>query len=601
MIIPRNARLAQRFSFSLWLVRWRRTSVVLLAASLFVWLYPARARAGICDPSGPETSSAAAPAAPKQYHYVFVVDTSRSMIGEGDGKGRVIFPRVKEEIRRFLERVPAGSKVTFQPFDRGPGPRVSFMLPGDDNQLQAYLDTLQAKGRDTYLYASLLEVLRSLPQDPETATIVFLFTDGKDNDPGPLTMDDVTRAYKVRRGPYDWVYYFLLGLDVPEDVARATLGEEGWQVLSVPPNQVPQLLRVQATPNQLHLGNLLQEPVARRDLQLAVEPERAVDLKLRVVAPQLAAHGAALVVEPAKLSGGGAQSLNFRLLNPQQLPHGEYEAFVCVEAAEKSTALQPYPVPLKLAYHPPGEYRLAPLQDVAFLTLEKGGTATVAYRVEANPWANAPVSVSLPEQLPQGLELQLNGGTGPVSLMPGDQLQVSLTNQGLRATDALHLALPVTLPPGTTGAASLGLPGIVAPLSWWDWFWSWWWLWLLLLLALLWLLLRWWQARQPWATCIFTDLPDCKDFPGALRGKGRVDLGKVVGHPLLNGIKVAWKGHGLPKVDSVPPGTELWTDDLPLEKSRSIEWDSEVVVKRFDQTVGKFSLRRASSGRKARG
>lgn len=108
--------------------------------SLIVWalwgilplLSPIRAQTCSTSEAGPGVAPAPLP---DRYHYVFVLDTSGSMMGLGDGKGRVIFPRVKMELKRFAEQLPPDSRVTIQPFDAGPGPSRTFVLPAEKDAL----------------------------------------------------------------------------------------------------------------------------------------------------------------------------------------------------------------------------------------------------------------------------------------------------------------------------------------------------------------------------------------------------------------------------------------------------------------------------------
>lgn len=62
-----------------------------------------------------------------RYRFVFLVDTSGSMMGLGDGKA-IIFPKVQAELVRFLRTLPA-SEVVFVPFHQGPQGSVASACP----------------------------------------------------------------------------------------------------------------------------------------------------------------------------------------------------------------------------------------------------------------------------------------------------------------------------------------------------------------------------------------------------------------------------------------------------------------------------------------
>ena len=572
----------------------RAVGVWVLALGLSCAAIPVRSsHAGICDPDFAAAKATAPAAPPKQYHYVFVVDTSASMMGEGDGKGRVIFPRVKDEIRRFVDRVPPGSRVTFQPFDHGPRPATSFVVPEERTKLDTYLEQLQARGRNTYLYASLLELFRRLPQDPSLATVVFLFTDGNDNDPGPLTMEDVTRTYKIRRGPYDWFYYFFLGLDIPPEVEQAVKDEPGWFLMQVPPNQVPRLISMSVAPAALDLGNLFDNPQVQRELDLQFDSDAPPPVRARVVAPELEAHGSSLQVEPKTLLGGGKKTLQLSLLNPQQLPPGEYQAVLCLESTESTAALRPVPVQTRFRYQPGGSYRILALHNVQSLTLRQGETAQLHFRVEGDQWATRPVEILPPATIPEGLSVKLNGGTGPVQALPGSQVRVEVTNESLFSSKPASFALGVGLPPGASGPSSIELPPVAPVVPWWRRLLDWWWLWLLLLLLLLLLLRRWWLARRPWAVCQFvTAPPECKGFNVQLRGAPPVDLGGALGIRELEGLTVKPNRAGRPVVLTKPPDLQLDANSWTVQEGEFLEWGQTFNVSRKGNNLGTLTLSR---------
>ena len=579
----------------------RAVGVRVFALGFLCAAIPVRSsHAGICDPdSAAVGATAPAAAPPKQYHYVFVVDTSASMMGHGDGKGRVIFPRVKDEIRRFVDRVPSGSRVTFQPFDQGPGPAATFVVPDERPKLDAYLAALEARGRNTYLYASLLELFRRLPHDPSVATVVFLFTDGNDNDPGPLTMEDVTRTYNIRRGPYDWFYYFFLGLDIPPEVEQAVKDKPGWFLMAVPPNQVPRLISMNVVPTALDLGNLFDNPQVQRELGLQFDSDAPPPVRARVVAPELEAHGSSLQVEPKTLLGGGKKTLQLSLLNPQQLPPGEYQAVLCLESTESTAALRPVPVPTRFRYQPGGSYRILALHNVQSLTLRQGETAQLHFRLEGDQWATRPVEIFPPATVPEGLGVKLNGATGPVQVLPGSEVRVEVTNESLFSSKPASFALGVGLPAGASGPSSIEIPPVVPVVPWWRRLLDWWWLWLLLLLLLLLLLRRWWLARRPWAECQFEN-KDCKAFRATLRGVHPVDLGSALGVREITGLIVKPNPGGRPVITDKPPDLQLDANSWTIQQGEPVEWGETLNVSRNGNNLGTLTLSQVGTA-KAKG
>ncbi|WP_275052650.1 vWA domain-containing protein [Calidithermus roseus] len=526
---------------------------------------------------------------PSSYRYVFIIDTSASMMGQGDGAGRVVFPKVKSELRNFLSRVPPDTLVTIQTFDQGPGPQRSFRLPAQRAELNRYIEGLKATGQRTYVYATLLKVLRELALSSDVATSIYLFTDGQDNDPGPLTMADVAKEYRLRRGAYDWLYYITLGLSTPPDVGAALRNTPGSRALSAAPNQVPRLSEVALRPALIDLGNLFGVGSTQRDLELRTQGGQS-PLVLEVSAPSIERHGSFLEVSPEQLSGSGAHSLRFSLRNPDSLPYGSYSASLCLKAGP-NTLVRPGALQVKLTYHPPGEYLLKALQTQERLDLPRGQSAALRFRLEGSEWAKEPVRVSV-KGLPEGLEARLNGEPGPVTLRPGEELRVELRNNGFGSGKMASPALSVQLPAGSIGAPEVPLATLRQPLTLGEQLLRWL-PWLALLLALLLLLWRWTAAQNaPWATVTLVGPPPkCQETTRKLRGKRPVDLGKLFEQPELRGIKLTGSRGQNPQVE-YPLHLELKVGKNLLEPKDRIQMGETVTISEGGKELGNFSLGR---------
>jgi len=557
-----------------------------LWALLFLLIAP-RAMVQSCQP-GTETGATPVSALPERFHYVFVLDTSGSMMGLGDGKGRVIFPKVKAELKRFIERLPQESRVTLQTFDAGPGPTRTFTLPEEKEGLLRYVDGLEAKGSQTYLYATLLKVLQEVERSrrPNEAVSIYVFTDGKDNDPAPLTMEDVARKYKVVRGPHDWLFYISLGIPAPKEVVSALQGQPNAQVLEMAPNQVPTLSEVLAKPSTLDLGNLWTSKEVERDVRL--EARGALQaVRLQVQAPALDQAGALLEVEPIQIPGNGTSTLTFRLRNGESLSPGTYAAWLCLQGPA-NTAVRPQGIALKLAFHPPGEYALVPLEVPETLSLRPGEQAELVYKLRGNAWAKEPVSVAV--EAPKGLKATLNDQEGPVSLLPGEELKVTLENTGLGAGNTVLPAFQVNAPQGSTVQALPNLPQVTQPFGLWDWLMRLWWLWLLLFLLLLGLLWWWWQSRQPWGEGVFISAPpNCEESKGPL--KGIVDVGKLFKEERLEGVQISFR-KGRAYLDRTPGNVKVEQEGLMVEDGEHLEWEEKITFRSSDKKeLGTLTIR----------
>lgn len=531
-----------------------------------------------CQP-GTETGAALTSALPERSHYVFVLDTSGSMMGLGDGKGRVIFPKVKAELKRFIERLPQESRVTLQTFDAGPGPTRTFALPEEKGSLLQYLDGLEAKGSQTYLYTTLLKVLQEVERTRRAneAVSIYVFTDGKDNDPAPLTMEDVARKYKVVRGPYDWLFYISLGIPAPQEVANALQDLPNAQVLEAAPNHVPTLSEVLAKPSTLDLGNLWTSKEARRDVRLEARGTLQA-VRLQVQAPALDQAGALLEVEPTQVPGNGTSTLTFRLRNSESLAPGTYTAWLCLQAPA-NTVVRPQGIALKLAFHPPAEYALVPSEVPEILSLRPGEQAELVYKVQGNPWAKEPISVAV--EVPKGLKATLNGQEGPISLRPGEELRLALENTGLGGGITARPTLRVSAPEGSALKPPPSLPPVSQPLTLWDWLWRLWWLWLILLLFLL-LLLWWvWRRAQPWGEGDFISAPDsnCQNSTKPL--KGLVDVGKLFGEERLEGVKLSSRKNRV-YLEKTPENVKVKQGGLLVEEGETLDWGEKITFHSAD-------------------
>jgi len=557
-----------------------------------------------CAPqkAAPQTTSTASP--PRSFHYLFLIDTSKSMIGFGDGQGRVLLPRVKEEVEKFLGRIPPGSKVTIQPFDDGPKPAQTFEIP---QQLATAVDALrriEAKGTRTCIYRTLSHVLAHWPGDQATGVIVHLFTDGNNNCPPPPTLDDIKQAYTLQRGPYDWVYYILLGVELSPELEQALKGETGWELLAVAPNHVPRLPVVAAEPTALDLGNLYGEDEVRRDIVLRTEsePEGALRLRTRAVAPQLAAFGAGLSVEPQAVTASGRHSLTFQLLNGETVPPNQsYQAYLCIEALDSDVVMKPISVPVRFGYHPKGVFRFVPLDSKERLILASGESAALRYRVEGNEWARESVTIT-PGPVGEGLELLLNGRHDGLHVAPGEEFTVELRNAGIQARSALQPQLTLNYPSGTTGPNFLALPPVTRAPTRWEEFLGWWWLWLPSLLLLGVLLFR----QRPWGYLHTVGPPEeCAQKSGSCRGRREIDVGQATGESALNGVMIARRGQrpvlAALRGDSV--GYKFRTSGFPVEEGEPLDWGEPVQVELPDGREASFTVfrkrpRRETGGRK---
>lgn len=359
---------------------------------------------------------------PGQTRAVFILDTSGSMRGIGDGKAD-IFARVIAAVNAYV-RAERPDRVELVTFDGGLRSTRGYDLPADRARWNSDLAALRADGQNTYLYRSVAQALAPLKAGGY-ATTVLVLTDGIDNDPDPAqTAARALGAFRAR-GPLDTLHYVALGTGIPEG-AQAALRRSGYaQGLTVPVGQAPGLTGLGARVVTVTDPTRLPAPFAD-GTPLALGAADGVPLRLK----RASAQGGA-----APLEAGG------------RVPHGT-PALLC--APPPVAGGLPRRVLLRLEVAPaPGLTWLNPNADRA---LRPGESVTLRYRLGA---ATDPAGLTL--RLPVGL-------SGELSRLPGGrEVGVRLTRQAPDTAGPLTPRLVFADGQSLPLAAVTGGEGAVAP------------------------------------------------------------------------------------------------------------------------------------------
>lgn len=222
----------------------RRALLLTLALSL---LPQAQAQVAASPQSTSPVSQGTSPAFPctlgalpaPQSRAVFVLDTSGSMRGIGDGRAN-IFAGVKRSIADYVAKAAPG-RVELLTFDSGLKTRHGYDLPAQAQQFQADLDALKADGNNTYLYRSLTDALTPLTGKDQFVTNVFVLTDGIDNERNRRATAASALASFRERGPLDTLTYIALGTDIPSRARAALEASDYASGLTLPVGELPQL------------------------------------------------------------------------------------------------------------------------------------------------------------------------------------------------------------------------------------------------------------------------------------------------------------------------------------------------------------------------
>lgn len=360
-------------------------------------------------------------ALPSQARNVLLLDTSASMVGQGDGRAD-IFRSVKASALNFLEASGAPARIVT--FDQGLRAERAF-APGDRAALRAYLSALPADGRNTWLYRSLGAALGKLPRDPGAATTVYVVTDGRDNDPATrYTIGAALRAFEGSRGPFDKLYYVALGTTVPPEVQASFARTEYARALALPLGQAPRLGSGNLAPALLDIG-----------------PDRPASLAASA-APQLDTSRFQAAGADLSVATEGGQAVT-RLQGTDQLPAGTL-ALLCSQQAGRTerTLLRYRPAAAVVQVTPPATDSAA--------NPAASGASTVAPATAASG-ASVPAQTDQPQN-----QLQ----SAPGQSTPGQSGQLTLLNpevdRGLRRGQSVTYRYRVT-------GGSLAVRGLDTP------------------------------------------------------------------------------------------------------------------------------------------
>ncbi len=185
----------------------------------------------------PESTSQQPQQAPRARDIILVLDTSKSMVGEGGKGAQDIFGRVKEAAKNgFVDWCQAGDELVLITYAETVELRPTVLVngPEDRARLKEEIDRVQANGEWTYTSAAVARALAEAERlDTIEATrpggrhqkVVILMTDGINNPPpgikAPINLYEVARQYNR---PQWYVWQIQLGNRVDDMVNQALSG-----------------------------------------------------------------------------------------------------------------------------------------------------------------------------------------------------------------------------------------------------------------------------------------------------------------------------------------------------------------------------------------
>ena len=144
--------------------------------------------------------------------FYFLIDVSKSMIGEGDGLGIDIFDDVKFALRNLAENhIADTSGLIVVPFEDAiiDDVEYTFSNPGERDRFSNFVTNLQATGSRTGIYDALDQILDRVNERNPPSSEIYLLTDGKDN-ASDMTIEQVIDQFRLVKASNPNVYLHVL-------------------------------------------------------------------------------------------------------------------------------------------------------------------------------------------------------------------------------------------------------------------------------------------------------------------------------------------------------------------------------------------------------
>lgn len=313
------------------------------------------------------------------FDHVFLVDTSGSMDGEPLGsENPIIFPKVKKVIKEFLKDIPPEANIFIYPFDEGIHDSKKFEIREEDDihKAQNYINGLEAKGPNTWIYRSLknaIDRIADFRKENHVVTI-YLYTDGLDTDPTrQYSMKDIMRHFSLERREHDWLYYCTLGVKL-SSVEKETLEKsENVTLVETKTGEVPSIYRIETKLPVLDYGNLMEtgESVRTEGFVIYNKEDLPSDLNINVRAdfPELSSTRVGVVVEPSPFSPKEEIELTLSLRNRESFreeEYGEFEGMFILSTNSPRVFVVPNKVRVKFTYEPEAIVKISPAHGEEF-------------------------------------------------------------------------------------------------------------------------------------------------------------------------------------------------------------------------------------------
>lgn len=286
----------------------------------------------------------------KKIDHVFIIDISGSMEGKPVGSDNVnIFPEVKNSLFNYIDGISAADNLFIFPFHAGIQDtfKITLNRRTDYEKSKEYIQNLSADGHSTYIYQSVLNVLKYFSRPNRNSNriqMIYLFTDGEDNSPDNITFEDIQEEFELSRENNDFMYltYFYFGIKSPNYDTLV----EGINISELPSGEVPSILSIKISPQILNFGNFLLTQSNKRKLLLdyneKLAREKLISISMRATFPEL--ESIPVKINPSQfVITDKEQQIEIELLNFDQelIRQNEYQGYISFETADEFTQIIP--------------------------------------------------------------------------------------------------------------------------------------------------------------------------------------------------------------------------------------------------------------------
>ncbi|MBC8358626.1 MAG: VWA domain-containing protein [Candidatus Aminicenantes bacterium] len=317
------------------------------------------------------------------FDYIFLLDTSGSMVGKPPGSGNiVIFPRVIEAINEFLADIEPPANVFVYPFDEGLHDTRMFAVTTKEDiaQVQDCIKSLSVEGVNTWIYRSLANAVDRINEfkqgrpDEEHIVIMYLYTDGRDNDrQGPYTMETVIKHFQIKRGKDDWLFYSTLGVELPEGDKRVLHQNEHVKLIEEEKGKVHPILLIENKISIAHYGNLWEREEGTRTALFGLHSKEklpeGLQIRVRPEFPELSSNGLGVRVSPSEFGPQTEVEFTMNLVNfsqDREVCEGSHRLNLRLETNDPLVFVMPDNIEVKFLYEPPRTVTISPSHGEKF-------------------------------------------------------------------------------------------------------------------------------------------------------------------------------------------------------------------------------------------